>query len=74
MFRKWKVLLIVIILILDGDQVLLGQVLVLHEVLHGEVLLLDDIADLVDDDEVDDEGIDGKILFISYSLYLWVSS
>ena len=70
MFRKLKVLHIIIIQILDGEAVLLGEI-----VLQGEVLallgegLLDDIVDSADDEEVVDEDIDGNLYYMGVVLY-----
>ncbi|MBR6907628.1 hypothetical protein IKN40_03880 [bacterium] len=65
-----KVLHIIIIQILDGETVLLGEI-----VLQGEVLallgegLLDDIVDSADDEEVVDEDIDGNLYYMGVVLY-----
>ena len=70
MFRKLKVLHIIIIQILDGEAVLLGEIVLQVEVLAllGEGLL-DDIVDSADDEEVVDEDIDGNLYYMGVVLY-----
>jgi hypothetical protein len=65
-----KVLHIIIIQILDGEAVLLGEIVLQVEVLVllGEGLL-DDIVDSADDEEVVDEDIDGNLYYMGVVLY-----
>ena len=62
MFRKLKVLHIIIIQILDGETVLLGEI-----VLQGEVLAL--LGEGLLDEEVVDEDIDGNLYYMGVVLY-----